>query len=205
MRQESARVGTTSAPGSAVPLPRSITAPRNASTTTWAASTRAVTTWTTRRPTRSSRPADQTRRVERRRRRHSRVRERRWFRLSTWRSSGSKRSAGVSLTGAPGGGSPEQVLGAQLGEERRDVGLRGGAVDAVVRHEGLGQLVAGPLRGEQLGEERPGGVRREVDRPFGVEDDELAVDLPPGDAFAAQLHVRSSNSRRYGRSEEHTA
>src|SRR5690625_2052168 len=193
MSPDSARVGSSSAEASAAPLPRAMTAARNTSTTsTWAASTSAAATWTASRPTRSSRPADQTSRVERRSRCHSRATERRWLRLSTWRSSGSTGSVSCSVTGPPCGCSPEQTLGLELGDEGRDVGHGRLPVDAVLLDERVGELVGGALAREQLGQVRAGGVRREVDRPFGVEDDELAVDLPPGDALAPQLHVRSS-------------
>src|SRR5690606_21046933 len=192
MRPASARVVRTRPEGTPSPGPRSrIEARNDSTTTTWPASTRAATTWTTRRPTNSIRPAAQTRRVERRTSCHSRPTERRWLRLSIWRSSGSSSSPSSSLTGPPRARSPQQPLLPEVVDEGRRVRLSGLASDPVLGDERVGELLEGAVLGEQLGQPGTGDVRREVDGSGRVEDDELTVDLLPGDALAPQLHVHS--------------
>src|SRR5690554_275538 len=182
-------VAATSTVGTPLPGPSSSTAERKDSTTsTWPARTRAATTWTTSSPANRSRPEPQTRRVERRTSSHRRPTERRWLRLSIWRSSGSSGSDS-SVIARPRGWSPQQPLGGEVGGEGGRVRLGRRAVDPVLRDERVGELLDGPLLGEQLGQVGAGDVRRQVDRARGVEDDQLVVDLLPGDALAPQLHV----------------
>src|SRR5690625_852298 len=194
MRPARARVGTSMAAADPEPSPSSRIAVSSRSTTSTCAARRpALSTWTAMRPRNSSRPADHTSRVDCRASCQKRPRDLRWLRLSTCRSSGSTSSGsgGSEVTEPLRGTSSQQALVTQLGDEGLGVLNSRVPLDAVLVHEGVGKVVEGAVHRQQLGEVRPARVGREVDRPRGVEDDELAVDLFAGGDCAAQLHVRS--------------